>query len=173
MGLRDVMIDELRDLYSAENQLVKALPKVAKAVESEELKTIFTTHLEETKGHVERLKQVFEIIGKKPTGEHCKGMEGLVEEAKEGIEKDEEGAAKDAILIGASARVEHYEMAGYTTAILIAKALGEKEIVELLTETLNEEKNAAKLVMGASKAILKEGASEESAAQEVPQFAEV
>jgi ferritin-like metal-binding protein YciE len=160
MSLNDVLIDELRDLYSAENQLVKALPKVAKAAQSEELKTIFTEHLEQTKGHVERLKQVFETLGKKATGEHCNGMEGLIEEAKEAIEKDEEGANKDACLIGAAARVEHYEIAAYTVTIAIAKTLGETEVVSILTETLNEEKTASKLVMDASKAILKEAASQ-------------
>jgi ferritin-like metal-binding protein YciE len=166
MSLKDVLIDELRDLYSAENQIVKALPKIAKATSSPELKTIFATHFEETKGHVERLKQVFQIIGKKPTGQHCSGMEGLVEEGKEAIEKDEEGSDKDACLIGAAARVEHYEIAGYTVAIAIAKALKETEIAGILNETLAEEKNASKLVMGASKAILKESASEEDAEEE-------
>ncbi|WP_281176072.1 DUF892 family protein [Edaphobacter aggregans] len=108
------MIDELRDLYSAENQLVKALPKMAKGSSSSELKELFTGHLEQTKGHVERLKQACELLGKKPTGELCKGMEGLVKEGQEQLEDDEEGAAKDICIAGAALRVEHYEIAGAT-----------------------------------------------------------
>ncbi len=161
MSLRDVLIDELRDLYSAENQLIKAMPKVAKATESEELKQIFQQHLEETKGQVERLKQVFEILGKKPTGKHCVGMEGAVDEAKEALEEDEEGALKDAGIIGAAMRIEHYEIAGYTVAIAIAKQMGEKEIVAHLTETLKEEQNAGKLVLTAAKKVLKEADEDE------------
>ncbi len=161
MSLRDVLIDELRDLYSAENQLIKAMPKVAKATESEELKQIFQQHLEETKGQVERLKQVFEILGKKPAGKHCVGMEGAVDEAKEALEEDEEGALKDAGIIGAAMRIEHYEIAGYTVAIAIAKQMGEKEIVAHLTETLKEEQNAGKLVLTAAKKVLKEADEDE------------
>jgi ferritin-like metal-binding protein YciE len=161
MSLRDVLIDELRDLYSAENQLVKALPKTAKGTDSAELKQIFQTHLDETKGHVERLKQVFQMLGKKPTGKHCEGMEGAIKEVKEALEEDEEGALKDTMIIGGAARVEHYEIAGYTVAIAIAKQLGEKEIVATLTETLKEEQNAGKLVLNASKKILKDAAAEE------------
>jgi ferritin-like metal-binding protein YciE len=161
MSLRDVLIDELRDLYSAENQLVKALPKTAKGAESEELKQIFTQHLEETKGHVERLKQAFEHLGKKPTGKHCSGMEGAVDEVKEALEEDEEGALLDAGIVGAAARVEHYEIAGYSAAIMIATTLGETEIVSLLKQTLSEEQNAAKLVMNAAKGILKQAYAQE------------
>ena len=160
MSLQNVLIDELRDLYSAENQLVKALPKMAKAAVDPELKNIFTSHLEETKGHVERLKQVFEHIGKKATGQHCSGMEGVIEEGKEAIEKDEEGATKDVCLIGAALRVEHYEIAGYTAAIAIAKALGHKEAVTLLTETLGEEQNAGKKVLAQSKPALAQAKSQ-------------
>jgi ferritin-like metal-binding protein YciE len=161
MSLREVLIDELRDLYSAENQLVKALPKTAKGAESEALKQIFTQHLEETKGQVERLKQVFELLGKKPTGKHCSGMEGAIDEVKEALEEDEEGASFDAGLVGAAARVEHYEIAGYSVAILIATTLGETEIVSLLKQTLAEEQNAAKLVMTTAKGILKQALQEE------------
>jgi ferritin-like metal-binding protein YciE len=156
MSLREVLIDELRDLYSAENQLVKALPKAAKGAQSEELKQIFLEHLDETKGHVERLKQAFEHLGKKPTGKHCSGMEGAIEEVKEALEEDEEGALLDAGIVGAAARVEHYEIAGYSASILIATTLGETEIVSLLKETLAEEQNAGKRVMAAAKGILKE-----------------
>ncbi len=159
MSLRDVLIDELRDLYSAENQLVKHMPKVARACESVELKQILTQHIEETKGHVDRLRQVFELVGKKPTGKHCKGMEGAIEEVKEALEEDEEGALYDAGIVGAVARVEHYEIAGYSAAILIATALGETEITGLLKQTLTEEQNAGKQVMTAAKGILKQAAA--------------
>ena len=151
MSLRQVLLDELKDLYSAENQLVKALPKTAKASNSPELKQIFLTHFNETKGHVERLKQVFEILGKKPTGKHCSGMEGAIDEVKEALEEDSDGASYDAGIIGAAARVEHYEIAGYTVSIAIARQLGEKDIVKLLTETLTEEQNAGRLVLNAAK----------------------
>ena len=160
MSLRDVLIDELRDLYSAENQLVKNLPKVVKACDSAELKQNLAQHLEETKGHVERLRQAFTTLGKKPTGKHCKGMEGAIDEVKEALDEDEEGALYDAGIVGAAARVEHYEIAGYSASILIATALGETEIVGLLKQTLAEEQNAAKQVMTVAKGILKQAASE-------------
>ncbi len=166
MSLQDVFIEELRDLYSAENQIVKALPKMAKAADNEDLKAAFKTHLEETKGQVDRLKQAFEHLGKKPTGQHCNGMEGVVAEGKEAIESDEEGAVKDVQLIGAALRVEHYEIAGYTAAIAIAKTLGQKEIADLLTETLKEEQATGKLLIAHSKPLLKEAGSEEDADEE-------
>ncbi len=161
MSLREVLLDELKDLYSAENQLVKALPKTAKATKTPELKQIFLTHLEETKGQVVRLQQVFEMLGKKPTGKHCKGMEGAIDEVKEAIEEDAEGAVFDCGIIGGAARVEHYEIAGYTVAIALSNQLGETKIASLLTETLNEELNAGKLVMNASKAIMKQALADE------------
>jgi ferritin-like metal-binding protein YciE len=142
MGLHDVMLDELRDLYSAENQLVKALPKLAKAAQDEELQQSFSEHLEETTGQVERLKEVFSLLEEKPTGKHCKGMEGLIEEGKEAIDEEEEGEAYDIGLIGAAARVEHYEIAGYTAVIAMLKGLGLEEAAEPLVETLNEENEA-------------------------------
>src|ERR1700729_148312 len=139
MALKDVLIDELRDMYSAENQLIKALPKLAKGAKNTELKTLFTAHLAETKGQVDRLKQVFGILGEKPTGEHCNGMEGVIEEGADALEKDEEGASFDAGILGAALRTEHYEIAGYTATIAMAKTLGLPEVVALLTENLNEE----------------------------------
>jgi ferritin-like metal-binding protein YciE len=169
MSLREVLIDELRDLYSAENQLVKALPKTAKGAESQELKQIFTQHLEETKGHVQRLRHIFELLSKKATGKHCSGMEGAIDEVKEALEEDEEGALFDTGLIGAAARVEHYEIAGYSAAILIATTLGETEIVSLLKQTLAEEQNAAKLVMTTAKAIVKQALAEEGDDKQVPE----
>jgi ferritin-like metal-binding protein YciE len=166
MSLQDVFIEELRDLYSAENQLVKALPKMAKATKTDSLKSAFTNHLEETKGQVERLKQAFQILGKKPTGQHCNGMEGVVEEGKDAIESDEEGAVKDVELIGAALRVEHYEIAGYTAAIAIAKSLGQAEIASLLNANLQEEVAAGKLLLTESKPALKSAALEQGASEE-------
>jgi ferritin-like metal-binding protein YciE len=161
MSLQKVLLNELKDLYSAENQLVKSLPKAASGTNSPELKQAFLNHLEETKGHVERLKQVFELLGKKPVAKHCKGMEGAIEEVTEALEEDSEGATMDAGIIGTAARIEHYEIAGYTASILMAKTLGQNEVAALLTQTLTEEQNAGKLVMTLAKGILKQAAQEE------------
>jgi ferritin-like metal-binding protein YciE len=158
MALSEVLVDELRDMYSAENQLVKALPKMAQGAINKELKSLFTLHLDETKGQVDRLKQVFEILGEKPTGEHCNGMEGVIEEGADALEKDEEGASFDSGLVGAALRTEHYEIAGYTATIEMAKVLGLSDIAGLLTENLNEEMTAAKKILGAAQSILKESA---------------
>jgi ferritin-like metal-binding protein YciE len=154
MPLKDVLLDELRDMYSAENQLVKALPKLAKGAKDAKLKELFTKHLEETKGQVERLKEVFGHLEEKPTGEHCNGMEGIVAEGKDALEKDEEGASFDCGLIGAALRTEHYEIAGYEATISMAKTLGMQDVVDLLTENLNEEKAAAAKITDAAKPIL-------------------
>ncbi|MFZ1008835.1 MAG: ferritin-like domain-containing protein, partial [Candidatus Sulfotelmatobacter sp.] len=133
-------IDELKDLYSAETQLVKALPKMAKSAASDELRQGFEEHLEQTKGHVQRLEQIFEALGESPKGKKCKGMEGLIAEGSEVAEEDYEGNILDAALIGAAQRVEHYEIAGYGTVRAMAEVLGENEHVSLLTEILDEEK---------------------------------
>jgi ferritin-like metal-binding protein YciE len=138
-GLKKLYIDELKDLYSAENQLVKALPKMAKAATSEELSAGFEEHLEQTKGHVQRLETIFGQLGESPKGKKCKGMEGLIEEGGEAID-EYEGDLLDAALIGTAQRVEHYEMAGYGTVIAFAEELGESEHVSLLRKTLEEEK---------------------------------
>ena len=137
--LTDLLHQELKDLYSAETQLVKALPKMAKAATNEDLKAGFEAHLEQTKGHVERLNQSAEILDVKLTGHKCKAMEGLVEEGAEMIGEDAEDTVRDAGLIGAARRVEHYEIAGYSTAQALAKALGHKDVADLLGETLEEE----------------------------------
>lgn len=160
MALKDVLIDELRDMYSAENQLVKALPKLAKGANSSELQKLFTNHLEETKGQVERLKNVFEALDTEPTGEHCNGMEGVIEEGADALEKDEEGASFDSGIIGAALRTEHYEIAGYTATIAMAKALKMSDVADLLQQNLSEEENAAKKILAASQAILKESSVE-------------
>jgi ferritin-like metal-binding protein YciE len=137
--LQDLYIDQLRDLYSAENQLVKALPKMVKAASNEQLSESFEQHLEQTRGHVDRLKQVFDKLGKKPTGKVCKAMQGLIEEAKETMEDDADPEVMDAGLIAAAQRVEHYEIAGYGTVRSFAKLLGDTAAARLLQQTLDEE----------------------------------
>ncbi len=136
--LRETFLEELADIYDAEKQLTKALPKMAKAAEHEELRNALEEHLEETEGHVERLEQVFEIFGESAKGKKCKAMQGLVQEA-ESLIKEEEG---DAAYIAAAQKVEHYEIAAYGTLRTWANHLGEEEAVRLLEETLEEEKAA-------------------------------
>ncbi len=162
-GLRELYIDELKDLYSAENQLVKALPKLAKAAESDELRQGFEEHLEQTKGHVQRLEQIFEMLDESPKGKKCKGMEGLIAEGSEAMEEDYEGSLLDAALIGAAQRVEHYEIAGYGTVRSMAETLGETEHVSLLEETLNEEKETDEKLTELSKQINADANSNEDA----------
>jgi ferritin-like metal-binding protein YciE len=161
MALQDVLLDELRDMYSAENQLVKALPKLARGAKSPELKALFKEHLEETKGQVLRLRTVFEHLGKKPTGKHCNGMEGVIKEGTEALEEDMDDASFDSGLIGAALRTEHYEIAGYHACISMAKVLGNKEIVSLLKESLEEEVATAKKVQTAGKSIFTQATQEE------------
>jgi ferritin-like metal-binding protein YciE len=141
-SLRELYIDELRDLYNAETQLVKALPKMAKAAANDQLREAFEEHLRETTEHVSRLEQIFEQLGEKASGKKCLGMEGLVKEGAETMKEDYEENVKDAAIIGAAQRVEHYEMAGYGTVRTFAERLGESEHVALLEQTLEEEKNA-------------------------------
>ena len=163
MALKDVLIDELRDMYSAENQLVKALPKLAKGSINPKLKQLFASHLEETKGQVERLKKVFSLLDKKATGQHCNGMEGVIEEGKDALEKDEEGASFDCGIIGAALRTEHYEIAGYEACISMATILKMPKVVSLLKANLREELSAAKKVSAAALPIMKQSAKEPEA----------
>jgi ferritin-like metal-binding protein YciE len=137
--LNELLQDELRDLYSAETQIIKALPKMAKAASSPELRRAFERHLEETKRQVERLDQIGEELEVKMTGKKCKGMEGLLAEGRELMEEDFEEDALDAGLIGAAQKVEHYEIAAYGTARTHAEMLGYRRIAKLLQQTLNEE----------------------------------
>ncbi len=131
---------ELKDLYSAENQLTKALPKMAEAASNAELKAGFETHLEETLGQIERLKTIGEALGLALTGHACKAMQGLIEEGADLIDEDADEAVRDAGLISAAQRVEHYEIAGYGTARALARQLGHDDAYDLLTETLEEER---------------------------------
>jgi ferritin-like metal-binding protein YciE len=143
-GLKDLYLDELRDIYNAENQLVKALPKMAKASTYPKLKAGFEEHLQQTQGHVQRLEQIFSSLGEDPKGKTCKGMKGLVEEGEEVIGEKFEENAKDSGIIGAAQRVEHYEIAAYGTARELAKILGRTEDASLLEQTLEEEKETDK-----------------------------
>jgi ferritin-like metal-binding protein YciE len=139
--LQTLYLNELKDLYNAEQQLVKALPKMAKNAESQPLSDAFTNHLEETKNQVMRLEQIFESLGESPKGKKCVGMEGIVEEGAETID-EYEGAVLDAALISAAQRVEHYEMAAYGSVCAYAELLDRSEDLSLLKETLEEEKRA-------------------------------
>ncbi len=141
-SLDDVLEAELKDLYSAEKQLVEALPDIAKAATSKDLKEAVNEHLDETRGHVKRLEEVFDAIGIEPESEHCDGMEGLISEGSEVAEMKGDSDARDAALIGAAQRVEHYEIAAYGTARTIAKQLGHDDAARLLSETLHEEATA-------------------------------
>jgi ferritin-like metal-binding protein YciE len=152
-ALKEHYIEELKDIYSAENQLIKALPKMAKAATSEDLRAGFEEHLEQTKGHVERLEQIFEALGEKPTGKKCHGMEGLITEGSEVLEQDLDDEVRDAALISAAQRVEHYEIAAYGTVRTYAELLGETEAVELLQETLDEEKETDEKLTSLSREI--------------------
>jgi ferritin-like metal-binding protein YciE len=141
-NLREALIEEIRDLYNAEKQLIKALPKMAKGAESDELREAFEQHLQETEGQVTRLERVFELLDEKPRGKHCAGMAGIVEEGSEKLQEDMEGSVLDACLIGAAQKVEHYEICAYGTVIAWAEALGLSEVVDVLNESLEEEKAA-------------------------------
>jgi ferritin-like metal-binding protein YciE len=171
-SLEDLVADELKDLFSAENQLIKALPKMAKKAANSSLKQAFTDHLRETEGHVKRLEKIGKMIGTSLTGKKCAAMEGLIEEGKEILEEDGPDAVIDAALIGAAQRVEHYEMAAYGAVRAMAEALGESDVASILQETLDEEGEAdKKLTQIAEEEVLKSAAEadeegEESEAEE-------
>jgi ferritin-like metal-binding protein YciE len=141
-NLQDLLVENLKDLYSAETQILKALPKAAKKVQSDELRSALEEHVQQTRGHVDRLEQVLGKMGEKPGGKKCHGMEGLLEEAKELLEEDAEPDVLDAGLIVDCQKVEHYEIAGYGSAVTFAKLLGDEESARLLAQTLDEEKAA-------------------------------
>ena len=167
--LRELFVDELRDLYDAENRLVKALPKLAKAANLEDLRSGFETHLEQTKEHVERLKQIMESLDEKPTGKKCPGMIGIIEEGEELIGEEFEGSVMDAALISAAQRAEHYEIAAYGCVHAWAKELGEDEAAELLEKTLTEEKETDAKLTEISEQVnisANSGAEEESEEEE-------
>jgi ferritin-like metal-binding protein YciE len=151
--LKSVFVDELRDIYSAEQQLIKALPKMAKAATSEELRSGFEEHLEQTKEHAARIEKIFSGMGEPVKGKNCKGMEGIVSEGGEVMSEDYEGAVMDAALISAAQRVEHYEMAAYGAVHAYAELMGESEAASLLEQTLEEEKETDQKLTDLSKQI--------------------
>jgi ferritin-like metal-binding protein YciE len=159
--LHDVFIDELRDAYDAEKQLIRALPKMAKAASASDLRTAFETHLGETRGHVERLERVFASLGEKARGIHCDGIAGIIEEGKSIMEEDFTDTTMDACLIAGGQRAEHYEIAAYGTLVAWARVMGHTEAATLLDEILGEEKAADEKLTA-----LAEGGINQQAAQE-------
>ena len=157
--LHDAFLDELRDSYDAEKQLTKALPKLAKAASNPKLRQAFEDHLEETRGQIERLEQVFELLGEKVRGKHCDGIAGIIDEGKSVMEEDFDETTMDACLIASGQRAEHYEMAAYGTLVAWAEAMGHNDAAKLLQETLDEEKAADEKLSG-----LAEGGINQSAA---------
>lgn len=141
-NLRDALVDEIKDIYNAEKQVVKALPKMVKGATSDELRAAFESHLDETQNQVSRLERVFELLDEKPRGKHCAGMAGILEEGSETLEEDAEDSVMDAMLIAGAQRVEHYEITAYGTAIAWAEAIGLTEVAQVLGESLAEEKAA-------------------------------
>ena len=158
--LHDAFIDELRDTYDAEKQLTKALPRLAKAASNPQLRQAFEAHLEETRGQIERLDQVFESLDEKPRGKHCDGMAGIIEEGKSVMEEDFDDDTMDACLIAAGQRAEHYEMAAYGTLIAWAEAMGHTEALRLLQQNLNEEKATDKKLSGLAESGINRRAAE-------------
>lgn len=162
-SMRALFIEELRDLYSAENQLVRALPQLASAAKTNALKTAFEMHLEETRNHVTRLNEIFTELGEAPTGKHCKGMEGLIAEGSEILQAQGDPDVLDAAMIGAAQRVEHYEMAGYGVARTFAKELGFDKVADKLQKTLDEEGAADKKLTGiAEGGLFRKGVNEKA-----------
>jgi ferritin-like metal-binding protein YciE len=145
-SLQELLIEEMRDLYSAETQLTKALPKMAKKASNPQLRKAFETHLRETEGHVQRLQKIFDKLGKKPTGKKCAAMAGLVEEGKEMMGEDMDEETMDAALISIAQKVEHYEIASYGTVRTWASLLGDEQTAKLLQQTLDEEGKTDKLL---------------------------
>ena len=161
--MEELLVDELKDLYDAEKQIVKALPKMAKAATSEELKTAFEEHLEQTKRQVERLDKIFSKLGEKPAGKKCAAMSGLIEEGEELISDGEESPVLDAGLIAAAQKVEHYEIAGYGTARTHAEILGHNDAAKLLQQTLDEEKSTDEKLTELAESVVNEEADETGA----------
>jgi ferritin-like metal-binding protein YciE len=153
--MRELLLDELQDLYSAETQITKALPKMAKTSSSSELKKAFESHLKETEGHVQRLERIFKNLGVDSKGKTCEGMKGLLKEGEERIQEGGEPEVVDAGLISAAQRVEHYEIAAYGSARTYAELLNEKDVVKLLEETLEEEKAADQKLTNIAKTVNK------------------
>jgi ferritin-like metal-binding protein YciE len=161
-----LFVDELKDIYSAEKQAVRAYPRLTKAVQSDELKEAMQEHLEQTKGQIERLDRVFEILEQRAGNKTCEGMRGLIEEATSQLEEIEKGPVLDAAIIGALQRVEHYEIAAYGTVATLAEAMGQEEVKELLGETLEEEKETDERLTGVAESVNSEALSEGEESEE-------
>lgn len=159
--LEEAFVEEIRDLYDAEKQIVKALPKMARAANSPELRDAFREHLEVTKGQVQRLEQIFESMGQKARSKPCKGMKGLIEEGQEIISEDAEENIGDLALIGAAQKVEHYEISGYGTMRTFAQAMGRKDVAQLLDQTLKEEEATDKKLTQIAKTLYKDAQKSE------------
>ncbi len=161
MPLQELLVEELKDLLDAEKQLVRALPKLGKAATDAELAGLFRDHLEQTKGHVGRLEQVFEILGARPRSKPCLGMKGLVEEGQDAAQEDLEGELLDSAILGAARKVEHYEMAGYDNACSIARMLGNSQAEELLQQTFEEERTTDQKLAEVFKRLLQQVMAEQ------------
>jgi ferritin-like metal-binding protein YciE len=161
--MEDLFLEEIRDLYDAEKQITKALPKMAKAATSQELSEAFNDHLEQTRGHMDRLERIFSDIGAKSGGVKCKGMEGLLKEGDELVSLTDKGNVRDAGLIAAAQRVEHYEMAGYGAARTFAQLLGRTDAAGLLQDTLDEERETDEILTEIAESMVNERALTESA----------
>src|SRR4030095_4190671 len=157
--LQDALLGEIKDLYNAEKQLTKALPKLAKNATNPKLRDALQSHLGETEGHVARLEQIFELLDEKARGKHCAGMAGIIEEGTDMLEEAEPGAVLDAAIIAGAQRAEHYEMAAYGTCVAWAGALGLGDVAKLLNQTLVEEKNADKKLSVIAEAGITEAAT--------------
>lgn len=155
-SMERLFIDELRDIYSAENQITKALPKMAKAASSTELRNAFEHHLKQTEEHVQRLEQLFEMLGESPKGKTCDGMKGLLDEGSQMLHDTEEGPVRDEAMISAAQRVEHYEMAAYGTVRTYAERMGKQQAVQILERTLEEEKATDKKLTDISDSVHRE-----------------
>ena len=164
--LKSVFVDELRDIYNAEQQLIKALPKMAKKATSEELQKGFEEHLEQTKEHAARIERIFGVLGEPVKGRKCKGMEGIVAEGSEVMSEDYKGAVMDASLISAAQRVEHYEIAAYGSVRAYAELMGESDAASLLKQTLEEEKETDQKLTDLSKQINEEAYQSGAAGEE-------
>jgi len=159
-SMDDLFLEEIKDLYDAEKQLVKALPKMAKAADSDELRQGFQEHLDQTKGHVDRLEKVFDIMGKKASGKKCEAMQGLIEEGNDVIEEIDASPLRDAALIAAAQKVEHYEIAAYGSCRTFAEILGRSDAAELLEQTLEEEKTTDEKLTELAEGMINEEAAQ-------------
>lgn len=172
-SLKELFVEELKDVYDAENQIVKALPKLAKATSTPELRKAFEDHLEQTKGHVRRLEQIFEGLGEQAKAKKCDGLRGILSEGEDVISDGQEGPVRDAGLIAGAQRVEHYEIAAYGTVKNWAQQMNRTEDVRLLQQTLDEEKGADVRLTGLAEGGINAGAESGQAASETPAVAAV